>query len=196
MSLSTNVADLATRVGTELKSHKTLINGNAADLSGLSTTAKSNLVAAVNEVAASVAGASGINDASTGTTSSWSSSKTASEIAAASTADRALANATGTLPTSQVANFTADVDARVQMVVGAAPAALDTLDEIAQALADDANFAATVNTALGNRVRADAAQSFTAPQQAQARTNIGAAAAADVGDASQDPVTAFEAALV
>lgn len=243
MSLATNLQDLATRAGTEDKALRTLINGNVADLSSLSTTAKANLVAAINEVAGAIAGASGIDDGTTGTTTSWSSSKTASEISTASTADRSLANATGTLSadsvvdgttnhvftaaddtklggvatgatanatdaqlrdrsthtgtqaSSTIANFNADVDARVQLVVGAAPAALDTLDELAQALADDANFAGTVNTALGNRVRVDAAQSFTAPQQAQALANIGAASAADLGDPSASAVAAFEAAL-
>ncbi len=37
-------------------------------------------------------------------------------------------------------------------IVGAAPATMDTLDEIAAALADDANFAATMTAALANKV--------------------------------------------
>lgn len=44
------------------------------------------------------------------------------------------------------------VDARVQTVVGAAPAALDTLVEFAAALGSDPNFAATITTALGTKV--------------------------------------------
>jgi len=48
------------------------------------------------------------------------------------------------------------VDARVQALVGAAPAALDTLVELARALNNDANFATTVAAALAARVlRAD-----------------------------------------
>ena len=38
-------------------------------------------------------------------------------------------------------------------LVGGAPGALDVLDELAAALGDDANFANTVNTAIGARVR-------------------------------------------
>jgi len=57
MSLATNITDLATRIATEIKSLRTLTNGNAADLSALTTTAKNNLVAAINEIRASVAGA-------------------------------------------------------------------------------------------------------------------------------------------
>lgn len=91
MSLATNVSDLATRAGTELKAHRTLINGNVADLSALSTTAKANLVAAINEINAAVATASGIDDAQTSTSTSWSSSKTRAEIDTASSAATAAA---------------------------------------------------------------------------------------------------------
>jgi hypothetical protein len=61
MSLATNITDLATRVATEAKALRTLINGNATDLSSLTTTAKTNLVAAINELDAAI-GASGATD--------------------------------------------------------------------------------------------------------------------------------------
>lgn len=49
MSLATNVQNLATRVATEVKALRTLINGNVPDLSALDTPTKTNLVAAINE---------------------------------------------------------------------------------------------------------------------------------------------------
>lgn len=49
MSFASNVSNLATRISTEVKALRTLINGNASDLSALNTTAKTNLVAAINE---------------------------------------------------------------------------------------------------------------------------------------------------
>ena len=67
----------------------------------------------------------------------------------------------------------AAVDARVQVIVDTAPAALDTLNELAAALGDDPNFSATITTALDNRVRFDAAQTLTVAQQLQACDNIG-----------------------
>lgn len=167
MSLSTNVVDLATRLGTECKSIRSLLNGNTADLSALTTTAKSNLVAAINELAALIASSSSIDDGTVGTSTAWSSSKTQAEIAAG-----------------------------LASLVDGAPAALDTLNELAAALADNADFATTVTNALGVRVRVDAAQTFTAPQQAQGRTNIDAASATDVGSTTTNYVTAFETALV
>ena len=67
-----------------------------------------------------------------------------------------------------------DVDAAISALVDSAPATLNTLDELASALGDDANFATTTSTALGNRVRFDASQSLTNTQKTQARSNIGA----------------------
>lgn len=47
-----------------------------------------------------------------------------------------------------------------------APAALDTLNELAAAIADDANYAATMTTALAGKASLAAANTFTAPQLA------------------------------
>lgn len=47
-------------------------------------------------------------------------------------------------------------DARITAFVGAAPGALNTLDELAAALGDDANFAATVTAALATKASAAA----------------------------------------
>jgi len=50
----------------------------------------------------------------------------------------------------------ADVAARLAAVIGAAPGALDTLAELAAALGSDANYAATVTTALAGKQPLDA----------------------------------------
>jgi len=103
MSLATNLSDLATRIATEVKSLRVLINGNVADLSALDTTAKSNLVAAINEVAGSVGGAAGIDDGTISTTSTWSSDKVSTELA-----DKADLVA-GKVPSSQLPSYVDDV---------------------------------------------------------------------------------------
>ena len=146
-TLQTNLTNLATRIGTELKAHRTLINGNAADLSSLTTTAKSNLVAAINELQAAVASATEINDASTGTAATWSASKIVEEL--------------GDLKTE---------------ILGGAGAAFDTLQELATLIGENDGDITGILTALDNRVRFDAAQTLTAPQKTQALANIGAAA--------------------
>lgn len=169
-TLETRLRDAFTRAATEAKALRTLLNGNAADLSALSTTAKANLVAAINELKGAIdalVGAAVINDATTGAASTWSSTKISGEIAA-----------------------------QIAALLGAStPAALNTLDELAAALGDDANFAATVTTALGFRLRFDAAQVLTAPQKVQANANLGSAALVDTGVLDTDFVAVFNAGL-
>lgn len=175
MSLSTNVSNLATRIATEVKTLRTMINGNAADLSALTTTAKSNLVAAINEIDANSGSSVAINDATTALDSVWSSSKTNGEISTA-----------------------------VNTLVGGAGTALDTLNELALALGSDPNFATTMTTALGNRVRVDVdTQGLNATQQLNARTNIQAVGlqafidySASVGPVDTNYVAVFNAGLV
>jgi hypothetical protein len=60
----------------------------------------------------------------------------------------------------------------VALVTDSAPETLDTLNELAAALGDDPNFAATTANALANRIRADAVQAFDSAQKLQAASNI------------------------
>ena len=57
----------------------------------------------------------------------------------------------------------AETDTRIQAIVGAAPAALDTLSELAAALGQDANYAATITTALAAKAAADLSNVGTLP---------------------------------
>ena len=71
------------------------------------------------------------------------------------------------------------VGTQISNLVASAPATLDTLNELAAALGDDANFSTTMSTALGNRLRVDtASQGLTSTQQSNARTNLGLGTAA------------------
>lgn len=194
MSLSTNVSNLATRVATEIKAVRTLVNGNAANLSALTTTAKTNLVAAINELDAALDAidlTDLISDTTTATTTTWSSTKIDSAI-----------------------------DAAVAALVDGAPGLLDTLNELAAALGDDQNFATTVTTALGTKAADNAVVKLTGDQTiAGVKTFTSApvvpdasfaiakvtglqtaldakAIAADVGDTTVNYVTTFEAGLV
>jgi hypothetical protein len=172
-TLATRIADLATRTATEIKSVRTLLNGNQPGLASLNTVAKNSLVAALNEVldiAEDAVAASGatIDDASTDSTTK----------------------------TYSVAKIRDLVAASISAVTAGAPGALDTLDELAAALGDDANFAATITTALGNRVRVDVAQGLTTPQKVQARQNIDAYGSQEIGDPDTNFVTVFNAGLV
>ncbi len=147
MSLETQIIALAQAIGADIKDART----KQGDLTGLTTAAKGSLVAAINELKAALGSAgAAINDTATNgaTTVTWSADKIFDTIEAAKLAVK-----------SDLTN-------------GAA-AALDTLSELATALGNDPSFAATMATALTNRVRYDAVQTLTVPQQLQACSNIG-----------------------
>lgn len=163
MSLETRIIALAQAVGSDIK---TLTTGQGT-LSGLSTTAKSNLVAAINELVTAIGGKPAINDSATNgaTTVTWSADKIFDTIEAAK---------------ATVKN---------DLTAGAA-SALDTLNELATALGNDPSFATNIATQIANRIRYDAAQTLTLPQQQQACTNIG------VGDPDHNFLTEYTAAKV
>lgn len=71
---------------------------------------------------------------------------------------------------SQVTDLTAFVDGRLAGVIGAAPDALNTLDELAASLGDDANFAATVTNALAGK--AATSHTHTASQISDFATSV------------------------
>ena len=66
------------------------------------------------------------------------------------------------------------VNTAVSNLVDSAPSTLDTLNELAAALGDDANFSTTTATSLGNRLRIDVSnQGLTSTQKTNALTNLG-----------------------
>lgn len=158
MSLALQLTNLATRVASEVKSVRTLVNGNAADLASLTTTQKSNLVGAVNELKGLIdsvaAGTGAIADGSTGLATTWSSSKITTAITTA-----------------------------IDGLIDGAPGALDTLRELAEALGDDPAAISSITTALGRRVSYEE-QTVAAGDKTQARANIGAAAVDHPHDAA------------
>lgn len=158
MSLVLRLTALAQAVGADVK---TLIAAQG-NLATLSTTAKTNLVAAINELVVAIgAGAEILDTAGAGDTAhTWSADKI---IAALDTAKAAVKSD----------------------LLGSADAAHDTLGELMTALGDADTALAGLLTAVGNRVRFDAAQALTAPQQAQACANIG------VGDPETDLATVY-----
>ena len=153
MTFPTNITNVLTRIGTEFKSIRTLISGSGTGtVSGLTTTA-TDLVAAINEVKVTADSAAGggvaINDSATNLTETWSSSK-----------------------------INSDIQAAVNGSIDGAPGALDTLNELAAAINDNASYAAAVTSAL-------AAKANTADLYTQAQ----------LGDPTTEYVTGFESAL-
>ena len=163
MSLATRIESLVIRVAEEFND----VRAKAGNLANLTTTDKSNLVAAINELKAAIITAVAIDDLTIATTSTYSSSKIVSVL-----------------------------DALKADILGGADPAYDTLLELQQALQNDQTGIAALTAAIDKRVRFDAAQTLTVPEQTQARSNIGAVAAADIGDTNTDFVSIFNEALV
>jgi hypothetical protein len=166
-TLEARLNALAQAVGADVKS----LTIKQGDLSSLSTTAKGNLVAAINEILsiAQAAGGSFINDAAAGAAQTYSSNKIGSDLTAAISA------------------------LRTELKAGAG-AALDTFAELAAAINNDASFAATIATSLSKRVRVDAAQTFNTAEKLQARQNIAALGSDELGDPNADLVAAYTTA--
>lgn len=175
-TLQVRLQDLATRIATEIKAIRTLVNGNAADNAALITTAKGNLVLAINEVKAqanslAASGGATINDASSAST-------------------------TQTYSISKIVDLLNEAQADVKAdILGGASAAYDTLKELEDFFAANATDMTAFTTALGNRLRFDAAQSMTAPQKVQGNANLGSLSLVQSGDPDANLVAVFEAGL-
>jgi capsid protein len=166
MSLQSRIESLVLRLAAEFKT----IYGQVGTLANLSTTAKINLVSAINELRAQIGALEGSTVIDDANSASLSTTFSASKI-------------TGLL------------DALKADLLGGADAAFDTLKELQEAIQSDQTGIAALLAAVNVRVRFDAAQALTAQEQTQARNNIGAMSAAAVGDPDTDFVGIFESAL-
>jgi len=166
MTQTQRITLLAQAIGADVKDLRNTIGV----MSALSTTNKSSLVAAINEVfgLAQSGGASAVIDdsATSGTTKTYSIDKIKSQIE----------------------------ELRQSLLGGVPAAAFDTLKEIADYIASDITAGSAVTNALGLRVRVDAVQSFNATQQLQARQNIDAFGTPEIGNPDTDLVAAYTTA--
>ena len=159
MSLQTQIASLIAAIASDIK---TLL-ANTGNLANLTTANKTSLVNSLNELKSSIANidlTSLISDAT----------------------------ATSTSKTYSIDKINAQIASAVAALVNSAPSTLDTLKELADALTADASTLSGLVTAVGNRVRYDAAQSLTDPEKITACQNIG------IGDPTTDLAAAYAAA--
>lgn len=167
-TLEQRIVAFAQAVGADVKAGA-LARG---DLSALTTTAKTSLVAAINELVLLMADAGNavIDDsASSGGLVTWSVDKVKLTIAAATAAIK-------------------------DELTDGAGAALDTLAELGAAINNNPSFAAEVASQIAARVRFDAAQTLTTAQKTQACANIGAAELIAIGNPDRDLAAVYAAA--
>ena len=131
VTASQQISNLAQTIGTDVKQ----IIANIGDLSQLTTTEKTSLVLALNELKAALGSidlTKLIDDTKTATNLTWSSTKITNAISTA-----------------------------ISDLVNGAPEALDTLKELADAIDANQDAIAALQTIAAGHVKYDAAQTLT-----------------------------------
>ena len=158
-AIGTEVTDrntaISTAIGTEVNDRNTAIGTHSADTTSVHGIADTSVLATATTVA--TAKSEAIADAGTA-----ADTKVSTAIAALTKSSVGLANVDNTADASKPVSTAqataiatakseaiADATSQVNALLTGAPAALNTLDELAAALGDDANFASTVTTSLG-----------------------------------------------
>ena len=178
----------------------------------LTTTEKTTLIGAINELDAAV-------KANDGDITAIQTALTALQTTVSGLIDDTAASTTKVYSSSKVdSQITAAKQAVKNDLLGGAGEAYDTLKELADLIETNKTAIEALQTIAAGHVKYNAAQSLTDEQKAQARTNIGAIAASDVnltevnnsiaanttainglktnlGDLNTDFVAAFEAEL-
>ena len=122
------ISAAATTAATNLDTH----TADTTSVHGISDT---SLLALKSEVAAVTAASLGLGN-----------------VTNTSDADKPVSTAQATAISAAQAAAIADATSQVNAVIASAPGALNTLDELAAALGDDANYAASIATALAGKV--------------------------------------------
>lgn len=210
-TLSTQISNLATRIGTECKT----IHTNIGKLADLTTTDKTSIVNALNELKTSISTASTTLNTLSGKITTLESSVSTNtgdittikgnittlqtnltaletrvqdiedDMDSLSVIDDTTASTTTTYSSTKInSEITAAKNAVKSELLGGAGEAYDTLKELADLIQANGSSIETLQTLAAGHVKFDAAQSLTTEQQTQARTNIGAADATTVNNLS------------
>ena len=165
MSIQTQLTNLTNSVAQALNN----LDSRTGNITALSTSDKTSLVAAINEV------------------------KTSIDSFDPALIDDALdASTIKTYSIDKIKTLIANVQSSI---LGGAGEAYDTLQELATELQSNDGDITNILTAQANRVAVDASQSFTEAQKTQGRDNIGAANQADIGDITTDHAAALSSQL-
>jgi hypothetical protein len=162
MSQELKLIALAQAMGGDVK---TLTN-RVGDMTSLQTTAKGNLVAAINELMSLMGSSGAVIDDNAGdgnTAVTWSANKI--------------------FDTIEMAKAAVKTD-----ILGGATAAYDTLKELQDLIVNDESIVSALATKVGEKVSFAEVQTLTTGQRLQACTNIG------IGDPEADLVAAYTAA--
>ena len=130
----------------------------------------------------------------------WSTPVTSADLALKANLASPALTGTPTAPTATAATNTTQiattefVRTEVANLIASAPGALDTLDELALALGDDANFATTTATAIGLKAPL-ASPTFTGTVSGITKTMVGLGSVDNTADTAKPVSTAQQTAL-
>lgn len=164
MSQELKLIALAQTIAADIKT----LNNRVGDLTSLPTTAKGNLVAAIQELHDLLGSAGAVIDDTAGdgaTSVTWSANKSFDMIAQA-------------------------VQAMKDSLLNGAGAAYDTFKELQDLIQGDETIVAALTQKVGEKVSFDEVQTLTSAQRLQACQNIG------IGDPESDLVAIYNAAKV
>jgi hypothetical protein len=152
-SINTTTADLQTQVNTKASSAS--LTAHEADTTNIHGIANTALLATKEYAdtaeadAITAAGTAADTKISTAVAALTKSSVGLANVDNTADASKPVSTAQATAIATAKSEAISDATARVDALLTGAPAALNTLDELAAALGDDANFASTVTTSLG-----------------------------------------------
>ena len=177
--LQTNITNFANAVGTDVNLLKALLTGGASDLSALTTSDTTTVVAAINSLQAAI---------TTLTAGAYSDAQADARVQAA-LGSIASPAANEWAATQEVVDHVAtEIATAITAITDGADGALDTLNEIAEALQNNPDVITNIIAAQANRLRFDAAQTLTPAQRLTAGQNLG------IGDVTTDYVAVYAAA--
>ena len=184
-TLQERVSLLATRMGQECKT----LHGKIGALTELPEAQRASLVAAIKDINASLVtinsnigtNAGDIDTLETNLGNLQEAFETLrDQVAAATNIDDSKVSATTTYSSSKITSeITAAKQAVKNELLDGAGEAYDTLKELGAAIEANKGLLEAFEEVAAGHVKFDGAQDLNAEQQAQARTNIGAAAASD-----------------
>lgn len=184
-TLQERISLLATRMGAECKA----LHAKVGTLTELPEAQRASLVAAIKNINASISTIEGNVSGNAGEISTVAGNlaqvaadlKTLQDqVAAATNIDDVNVTTTTTFSSSKIASeITAAKQAVKNELLNGAGEAYDTLKELADLIGANQDAIGSLEAIAAGHVKYDGAQELTDTQKGQARTNIGAAAAAD-----------------
>jgi hypothetical protein len=148
---TTNVHGIADTSALATTAHITTHNSDTTDVHGIADTsvlATATTVATAKSEAIAAAGTAADTKVSTAVAALTKSSVGLANVDNTADASKPVSTAQATAIATAKSEAIADATSQVNALLTGAPAALNTLDELAAALGDDANFASTVTTNL------------------------------------------------